>query len=147
MFKKGEGEGFNSTNWEQQGGDTVIAPSVKVEGDFFSEGNVIIEGQVKGNVGTSKDLMVGEKAKILADVTAANALVAGEIRGNVKIDHQLELRATARIHGDIAAKVLIVTAGAEINGHCSMGGESPQAVLIKESKGRAKREVVAEELA
>jgi cytoskeletal protein CcmA (bactofilin family) len=125
MFKKENEKGA-------VGGDTVIALGVKVEGDFVSEGNVVIEGEVLGSLQTAQDLQVGDRAKITANVAASNALVAGEIRGNVTVNEKLVLTATSKVMGDIRAKVLIVEAGAELNGRVMMGGaaatfETPEA--------------------
>jgi cytoskeletal protein CcmA (bactofilin family) len=105
--------------------ETIIAASVKVEGDFASQGNVLIEGVVEGSIKTERDLRVGEQARIAADVSALNAVVAGEILGNLTVGERLELEATARVRGDVRAKVLVVSAGASINGRLSMG-EAPE---------------------
>lgn len=101
--------------------ETLIGPSVKLEGDFITEGNIIVEGIVCGSVKTSKNLRVGKDAKIFANVTADNALVAGEVQGNIKINGKLELTATAKIFGDIKTETLSVAAGSIINGKCQMG--------------------------
>ena len=103
--------------------ETVIAASVKVEGDFSSEGNVLIEGMVEGSLRTERDLRVGERAIITADVSAANAIVAGEVKGNMTIGERLELEATAKVAGDVHTKVLVVASGAVINGKLAMGTE------------------------
>jgi len=42
--------------------DTIIGPSVKVEGDFITEGNVVVEGMICGTIKTSKNLKVGSKS-------------------------------------------------------------------------------------
>jgi cytoskeletal protein CcmA (bactofilin family) len=104
--------------------ETVIAASVKVEGDFSSQGNVLIEGTVDGKLTTAKDLRVGERAKISAEVTANNAVVAGEIRGNIVVAERLELEPTARIFGDVRTKILTIAAGATVNGRILMGPEA-----------------------
>lgn len=104
--------------------ETVIAVGVKVEGEFNSQGNVLIEGVVEGSLKTERDLRVGDKAKIDADVNAANAVIAGEVHGNMVITERLELEPTARISGDIKTKTLVVATGAEINGRIVMGSES-----------------------
>lgn len=111
----------------QPGGDTIIAAGVKVEGDFQSQGNLIIEGEVLGSVKTAADLFVGEKAKIHATVSAANAKVSGEVRGNLKVKERLELGPLSRISGDVKTKILIVEAGAIVNGKISMGEEEGSA--------------------
>ena len=103
--------------------ETVIAPSVRVEGDFVSEGNVRIEGTVTGSISTERDLMVGENAKITANVQARNGVIAGEMHGNLRVFDRLELSSTARIHGDIQAKVLSVAPGAMMRGQLVIGLE------------------------
>jgi len=105
--------------------ETVIAPSVRVEGDFVSEGNVRIEGEVKGSISTERDLIVGENAKIAAGVQARNAVVAGELHGNLRVFDRLELASTARIYGDIQAKVLSVAPGAMMKGQLVIGLDVP----------------------
>jgi cytoskeletal protein CcmA (bactofilin family) len=108
--------------YPKEGGDveTVIGPSVKVEGDFTSKGNVTVEGVVHGTIKTEKDLKVGVGAKISASVFATNAFIAGEIKGNVKIGGKLELTDTSKIYGDIEAKIITMAAGAIMNGKCTM---------------------------
>ena len=113
---------FKSKHEGGEAGDTVIAAGVKVEGDFTSEGNILIEGEVKGNIRTTLDLQVGERAKITADISAGTARIAGEIRGNVTVRDRLELTQSSRVFGDIHAKVVIVEAGAVLNGHVVMEG-------------------------
>lgn len=105
--------------------ETVVGPSVKIQGDLNSEGNIRIEGQVTGKVKTSESVYVGESAKIVADIMAGNAIVAGEVQGNIKIGSNLVLQATARITGDIACAVLRVEDGAQFTGKCAMGGSQP----------------------
>ena len=102
--------------------ETVVGPSVNVEGDFASEGNIIVKGTVAGSVHTSRHLAVEPGAKIAANVKAGSAKIAGEVKGNMKIKEVLELMSTARIMGDNEVKVLIVEAGALVAGKLSMPG-------------------------
>lgn len=106
--------------------ETVISASVKVEGEFVSQGNILIEGVVEGTLKTERDLRVGQKARIAADVSAANANVAGEVHGNLNVSERLELEPTAKIFGDIRTKILVVASGAAINGKIAMGQEAAE---------------------
>jgi len=106
------------------GGDTIIAQGVKVEGDFVSGGNVTIHGEVNGSVKTAGHLEVGETAKIKAEVITGDAVVAGEISGNLTVKGKLELLASSRVDGDIEAEVLSVAPGAKINGRIIMNGKT-----------------------
>ncbi len=116
MFKDKQ-EGTVSSN---NGNQTIIAQGVKVEGDFHSDGDVIIDGEVSGSLLTKKALRVGESARIQADVVAASAVVAGEVKGNISAEERLELLATSVVHGDIDTSLISVAPGAQINGRISM---------------------------
>lgn len=102
--------------------ETVVGPSVNVEGDFASEGNIIVKGTVAGSVHTSRFLSVEIGAKIMANVRAGSAKIAGEVKGNLKVRESLELTSTARVLGDIEVKVLSVEPGALLFGKVSMPG-------------------------
>ncbi len=103
--------------------ETIIGPSVKVEGNFNGEGNVTVEGVVQGTLKTNHDLTVGHAAKIKAEVAARNLHLSGEIRGNVKVTERAQLSSSARVVGNIETKLLTVEEGATINGKITMNGE------------------------
>src|SRR5688572_30427627 len=102
--------------------ETVVGPSVKIQGDLNSEGNIRIEGAVAGKVKTSQSVHIGEAARLTADINAGNAVIAGEVQGNLKISGNLVLTSTARISGDITCAILRVEDGAQFSGKCVMGG-------------------------
>jgi cytoskeletal protein CcmA (bactofilin family) len=139
---------FKEDDKKQAGGqDTVVAQGVKVEGDFKSHGNIVIEGEVHGTIRTERDLTVGEQARIVANVWAENATISGEVQGNMKISERLELTPTSRITGDVQAKTVSVAPGAIMNGKCTMpGGPDVAAVPAPASKkrGRAKAATLVE---
>lgn len=100
--------------------ETVVGPSVQVEGDFSSEGNIIVKGTVSGSVKTSKLLSVENGARILAHVRAGNASIAGQVKGNIMVDDRVELMSTAEIFGDIHCLTLVVAPGAVLQGKVNM---------------------------
>lgn len=116
MFK----EKAKITMPNKNAGETIIAQGVRVEGDFCSQGDVIIDGEVVGTVETQSILTVGETAKIHADVKAKSAVVAGEVVGNIFAQEMLELLATSHVKGDVVTSRISVAAGARINGKVSM---------------------------
>ncbi len=129
MFKE-----TNSTGSIANETDTIIGPSVKVEGNFVTEGNMIIEGVICGSIKTAKSLKVGPTAKIFANITAHNALIAGEVQGNLNIAGKLELADSAKIFGDIKASILSVASGATINGKCQMAGNKDKSAQPEPAK-------------
>lgn len=100
--------------------ETVVGPSVQVEGDFSSEGNIIVKGTVSGSVKTSRLLSVENGARILANVKAGNAVIAGQVKGNISVTDRVELTETAEVWGDIHCQTLIVAPGAVLQGKVNM---------------------------
>lgn len=120
MFQKGEEA--------SAGTGTIIGPSVKVEGDLNASGNIIIEGSVSGNISTDKEITIGEKANITADVKAGSANIAGEVKGSLDISGHLNIQSSAKIYGDIKTSTISIESGAQINGMLNMGsGQIPSA--------------------
>jgi cytoskeletal protein CcmA (bactofilin family) len=103
---------------------TIIANGVRLEGEFKSQGDVQIEGEVIGTVETSAMLSVGSEAKVKASVKAEDAVVAGQINGNVNVTKKLELKSTAKIVGDITCATIVVEAGAKLQGNIKSGSDN-----------------------
>jgi cytoskeletal protein CcmA (bactofilin family) len=104
--------------------ETVVGPSVKIQGDLNSEGNIRIEGSVTGTVKTTQSVYVGDAATIVAEVSAGNAIIAGTVQGNIKTTGNLILQGTAHVVGDISCAVLRVEDGALYSGKCTMSGSN-----------------------
>lgn len=118
--------------------ETIIGPSVRVEGNFRGDGNVMVDGEVKGSIKTKRDVRVGERAKVKANIECINAYISGEVNGNIKTKEKLELSATAQVTGDIMVKSLQINSGAKLNGTIKMEDEEalgipPKKTAIKES--------------
>ena len=103
---------------------TVIARGVKVEGEFSSQGDVLIEGEVHGNLAATGLLTVGTEAKIIADIRSGDAVISGMVEGSVTVEKSLVLKSTAKIIGDLTAQSVTVEAGAAISGRMSVGAKA-----------------------
>jgi len=120
---------FNKNNSVGKDGiETVIGPSVKIEGNFICQGGIVIEGEVKGIIKTAGFLEIGEDATVLADVGAKEAKIGGEVKGNIKIEGFMEVTSSARLFGDIEAAFVSIARGAVVKGKCSILGSEPKAV-------------------
>lgn len=118
MFKQEN----NAKNFKEV--ETIIGRSVKVKGNFNGQGNIIVEGILEGTLKTAGSVLIGEKAKIIANISSKEACIKGEINGNLKINGFLEIGATANITGDIECSSLLIANGAILNGKCTMTLES-----------------------
>ncbi len=117
MFKKDE----KTTDFNEA--ETIIGESVQVKGHFENNGNVIINGSLDGEIKTKGAILVGEKAKITANVEAEEMIVKGNVNGNLKIYGYLAIGESAKIFGDIECLQISIEKGAEINGQVSINNK------------------------
>lgn len=114
MFKQQEkNNGFKEV-------ETIIGPSVKVKGNFHSQGNIVVEGIFEGSIKTNGNIFIGDKAKISANIEAKEARIGGEVIGNIKVKEYLEIVSSAKIFGDVEYSSISVERGAVLNGKCTM---------------------------
>ncbi|HYF05251.1 MAG TPA: polymer-forming cytoskeletal protein [Patescibacteria group bacterium] len=112
--------------------ETVVGPSVKIQGDLNSEGNIRIQGHVHGNVKTSESVFIEETAKITADIQAGNVICAGEITGNMKVAGKMIMQSPSHITGNLECGILQVEDGAVFNGEVSMGNQKKVQAEVEE---------------
>ena len=104
----------------EQNPETIVASSMRIEGELKSNGNIKIDGIVSGKVHTSQDLMIGPNAQIDADLMAANAVIGGVVKGNVTVKGSVLLLETAKVIGNISCGNLGIREGAYFSGACRM---------------------------
>lgn len=129
MFKKEE----KLINFNEA--ETVIGESVQVKGHFENNGNVVINGSLSGEIKTKGAILVGEKAKIEANVEAEEMTVKGNIQGNLKVYGYLAIGESAKIFGDIECLQISIEKGAEINGSVSINNKKgPDSLSLENEK-------------
>ncbi|NWF67849.1 MAG: polymer-forming cytoskeletal protein [Chloroflexi bacterium] len=107
------------------GFETVLGANSVMEGTLRSSANVRLDGAFSGTLDISGNILVGETAKINADIKARNISIAGAVRGNIS-GKKVQLLRTGRIWGDITAQALTTEEGAFIDGKIKMmGAEAP----------------------
>lgn len=103
------------------GFETVLGANCSMEGVLRSRANVRLDGTFAGTLEIEGNVLVGETAKIEADIDAKNISIAGAVRGNVS-GKKVQLLRTGRIWGDIRALALTTEEGAFIDGKITMVG-------------------------
>lgn len=99
-----------------------IVEGTSIEGEIISEGNIRIDGKVKGTVSTKGRLVIGPEGNIEGNVICCNADIEGVLVGTIKVSELLTLKSTAKLQGDIVTSKLSIEPGAVFGGTCSMGG-------------------------
>lgn len=118
------------------GFETVLGASTVIEGKLVSKGNVRLDGEFTGTLDITGNVLVGETAKINADLDARNISIAGAVRGNIT-GNKVQLLRTGRIWGDISANALTTEEGAFIDGKITMRGHEAHVEYPTEELPRA----------
>ena len=104
---------------------SIISPGVTVEGKLHSNGNVRIDGTIKGDVNVAGSITIGENGQIEGGVNAENVTLGGKITGIINAKEKIILESKAVLKGDIFTRILVVEAGAKFDGKSTMSS-SPQ---------------------
>jgi cytoskeletal protein CcmA (bactofilin family) len=119
MLKRKEFFGTSSIS-ENSDKVNVILSGTEITGDIVSNSNLLIEGDVIGNISCSGRVQVGTSGKIKGNLVCVNADIEGSLDGELTIESLLILRSTARIKGDIQTLKLNIEEGAFFEGACVM---------------------------
>ncbi len=102
--------------------NALLGRGSEFEGKLTFEGTVRIDGKFTGTIVTSDVLVVGEGAKVSAEISCGTIIVHGEITGNVKAKNAVELHHPARMKGNLEAPSLMIEKGVSFEGQCKMDG-------------------------
>lgn len=95
---------------------SIVSADLSVEGNLVSNGEVQVDGSVKGDI-RCKALIVGVKGSVEGEVVAQTVRMHGAIKGMVRAK-SVFLASTARMSGDVEHESLAIEPGAYMEGHC-----------------------------
>lgn len=127
------------------GFETVLGANSTLEGTLRSSANIRLDGTFTGTLEITGNVLVGETAKITADIHAKNVSIAGAVRGNIS-GKKVQLLRTGRVWGDIHATALTTEEGAFIDGKITMVSQeaaaAPSAETAPKQDAGYRREIV-----
>lgn len=100
----------------------VIGKGTVIAGNVLAEGDLVVEGIVRGDVTTKTKLVVGPSAIIEGNIFAQHAEIAGRVQGTVKALGLLVINSSGTVMGDVITKDLNVESGSTFNGRLQVGG-------------------------
>jgi len=100
--------------------NALLGRGSEFDGKLNFEGTVRIDGTFTGEIGTNDMLIIGEGAKVTADITCGSVVINGEVTGNIKATEMVELHKPAKVKGDIASPSLMVEKGVQFDGNSKM---------------------------
>ena len=121
----------------------LITKGSLIEGDLSSEGDIRIDGCLKGSIKTGGIMVLGETGIIEGDVTCGTGIIGGELKASITSQNLLTLKSTARLTGEIIAGKLAIEPGAVFSGKCSMGPVIKNINKNNENKASTTKEKIA----
>jgi|GEM_PF-303415 len=98
----------------------VIAKGTLIQGDVISDGDLRIDGEVKGTIRSRSKVMVGPEGLVDGDVECVHAEVLGRVKGSLKVQDHLYLRGNAKMEGDVLTTHFEMEPSVRFNGKCTM---------------------------
>ena len=104
-----------------QGGESVIAANLSIEGKIEGTGNIKIAGRFKGDVRIDGNFNIEPGAHLIGQVLAGIVVVGGELQGNIESAKRVDVLEGGVIVGDVKAGSITVAAGSRMRGHVEFG--------------------------
>jgi cytoskeletal protein CcmA (bactofilin family) len=100
--------------------DLLLGRGVRFEGKLTFAGTVRIDASFIGTIVTNDVLVVGEAARIDANISCGTIVVHGEVNGNIQAKTGVEIHGSAKVRGDLETPSLVIEKGALFQGASRM---------------------------
>jgi len=114
------------------GSTSIIGAGTTITGNVLSNGDIRIDGVIKGNLVAKAKILIGAEGIIEGDIDGKQADVLGKVTGKIKVADLLYLHGQAIVDGDIYAGKLQIEPTASFNGQCHMGANVVDLIAITE---------------
>ena len=114
--------------------ENVIGPTATFVGELKCDGGVRIDGVFQGSLETMGNVIVGETAKVVANLAGRNISISGAVKGNITASGRLEILSTGLVWGDIQVASFLIDEGGVFSGKSQMPAEF-EPLLIEGDQG------------
>jgi cytoskeletal protein CcmA (bactofilin family) len=112
---------------------TFVARGTIVRGSLTGAVEVLIEGEVEGEIRVDAKVVVGAQGVVRGPVAGDVVLIAGRVNGDVRGADRVEVAPSGSLEGDISAPRIVVAEGAFFKGKVEM--QANQAGAPRSSRG------------
>jgi cytoskeletal protein CcmA (bactofilin family) len=97
-------------------GATIVGETIRIQGQVVSHEEIVLNGELSGQLELDQRLTVGPKGKVEANIKAKEVIIGGSVKGNVDTLERITLRAGANLVGDVKAAGIVIEDGAYFKG-------------------------------
>ena len=107
----------------------TVSPSTSVDAASEFEGRLRcatlrVDGCIRGEIECEKAVLVGEPARVFANITADEVQIAGTVHGDITARRKITLARTAVVTGDLTTPGIVIEEGAKLKGRIVIGSEA-----------------------
>ncbi|GAB4245901.1 MAG: hypothetical protein OHK005_11520 [Candidatus Methylacidiphilales bacterium] len=110
-------------------GRAIISEDVEFRGNLFSSSPLEIHGKFQGEIEAEGPLIIGQSAKVKANIKGVTVEIHGTVEGNITAKERVELKANAYLKGDVRAPKFACADSATLNGSLDTSGGKPASDL------------------
>lgn len=118
MFNSKSKSSFDATTGNAS---TMIGAGTTITGDMESNGDIRIDGILRGNLKGKAKIIIGAEGIVEGNIEGLQADIMGHVTGSIKMQELLFLHGKTVVNGDIFAGKLQIEPTAVFNGNCHMG--------------------------
>ncbi len=100
-----------------------INQGTSITGELESDGDLRVEGIIRGTLRTKSKVALGPTGLVEGDVYCKSADIEGKIVGDIEVSELLTLKSTCLVEGNIYTSKIVIENGARFNGVCTMGSK------------------------
>lgn len=95
---------------------TKISQGTSFTGDIVSDCNLVIDGEVNGNILSRAAVTIGKKGKVEGKISASKITISGFFKGELD-GESVELSSTSNVIGNITSDKLVIEDGGNFEGY------------------------------
>jgi len=97
-----------------------VSSGVSIKGDVKFGSELLIDGEVEGNITSEGRLTIGTHATVVGDIQVGHVTIQGSVAGNVLASERCSLEAGATLQGDVESPRLAVDENASFIGSATI---------------------------
>ncbi len=98
--------------------NTIIGAGSAVSGDVRANGFIRVDGDIDGNLDSTGNIIIGNKARINGNINALSTVVGGIVIGDIYAPNGIKLLSSSAVIGNICTKNLEIEENVIFHGHC-----------------------------
>lgn len=98
--------------------NTIIGAGSAVSGDVKANGFIRVDGDIDGNLDSTGNIIIGNKARINGNINALSTVIGGIVIGDIHAPNGIKLLSSSAVIGNICTKNLEIEENVIFHGHC-----------------------------